>query len=167
MSAITLNSLKLRLQALIAGTQKHTPSGQLTFGGASHQVVDLIKSFQDLIAAIDAEEPARAAYLASVQAMRTAKANVGPVIQAYVDFLRALYGKDVATLTDYGLKPKKSGSPKTVQVKAGAVAKSAETRKLRGTRGKRQKADLKAGNAPAPAPAPAPAGQPTQTKSGS
>jgi hypothetical protein len=159
-----LDSLKLRLQALIAGTQKHTPNGSLTFGGASYPVADLIKSFQSLIDAITAEQPAQAAYKASVLAMRTAKANVGPVLQAYVEFLRALHGKDVSTLADYGLAPNKGKGNKTVQVKAAAVAKSAETRTLRGTRGKRQKADLKAGNAPAPAPAPAPAGQTTPAK---
>jgi len=148
MSKTTKASIKQRLQGLIAGTQKHTPSGQLTFGGASYPVADLIKQFQGLIDAIDAEVPARAAYRASVQAVRNGQATVGPIITAYVDYLRALAGKDVTTLADYGLEPKKPSTTKSVDVKAAAAAKNRATRKLRGTRGKKQKADLKAGAQP-------------------
>jgi len=151
MSTVTKTNLKQRLQALITGTQKHTPNGQLTFGGATHPVVDLIKSLQGLIDAIDAVGPAQAAYKASVQSMRNAKSDVYPLVQAYVDYLRSLNGQDVATLADYGLLPRKGTGKKTVTVKAAAAAKSAETRKLRGTRGKKQKADIKAAAPAAPA----------------
>ena len=34
------------VQAIIAGTQKHTPSGSLTFGGATYTVSSLLQLFE-------------------------------------------------------------------------------------------------------------------------
>jgi len=153
-------TVKDRLQGLIKGTQQHTPNGTLTFGGASHPVVDLIKLLQSLIDAIDAEVPAKAAYQASVQSMKSARAVVLPLMRDYVDHLRSTNGQNGTVLADYGLSPRKAPAPRTAAQKAEAAAKAKETRKLRGTMSPKQKAGIKAGAAPVSPTAPAPTTKP-------
>jgi len=153
-------TVKERLQGLIKGTQQHTPSGSLPLDGAVHPVVDLIKLFQSLIDAIDAEVPAKAAYQASVQSMVSARTVVVPLMRAYVDYLHSTLGQNGTVLADYGLSPRKAPAPRTAAQKAEAAAKAKETRKLRGTMSPKQKAGIKAGAAPVSPTAPAPTTKP-------
>jgi hypothetical protein len=132
-----------RVQALIAGTQKHTPNGSLTFGNATYTTDTLVQLFQGLIAAMEALDAAQASAKDAMSALRDAHANVSPVLRAYRRYLIATHGNAAQTLADYGLEPPKARTPLTSAAQATAVLKLLATRKARGTTGKKQKAAIK------------------------
>ena len=148
------------IQALIAGTQKHTPSGQLTLGNVAYtaaSLVELLQSFVDAMAAQNAAVASAKDALAVLEQIRT---KVSPVVSAYRKYLSASYGNATQTLADYGLTPAKAPAPLSVEAKAAKVAKNGATRKARGTLGPKARLKIKgdvATSAPAPAaPAPPP-----------
>ena len=95
------------VRALIAGTQKHTPNGSLTFGNATYAAASLVQMFQSLADAMTAHDAAVANTKDVLLALRDVVAKVGPVLRAYRRFLVATYGSATETLADYGLKPPK------------------------------------------------------------
>lgn len=145
------------VQALIAGTQKRTPTGSLTFGNATYTVIDLLALLQSVAAAMIALNAAQANARDAMLALRDVMAKAAPVIRNYRRYLRALYGNAVAILADYGLEPEKAPAPLTSEAQAAKVQKALETRKLRGTQGPKQKARIKASDAASGQPAAAPA----------
>jgi hypothetical protein len=154
------------VQALIAGTQKHTPNEQMMFGNASYTTASLVELLQGLDDAYAAESAARASAKDALVALRAKKAAVDPVTRAYVLFLRARYSNATAVLSDYGLPPPKARAPVTAETRIAATAKVRATRVARGTVSKKKKLAIKGGvtgvtvtptttSAPAPSQAPA------------
>jgi hypothetical protein len=143
MSKRTKVTVVSQLQALIAGTQKHTPNGSLTFGGATYTVKALVALLTKLIDAIAATEPAKASYRVALNAQDAAKTEVDPIALAYSQYLRALLGNAPETLGDYGLAPKKVPAPLSAVQLAARAAKAEATRIARGTKGPKQKAGIK------------------------
>jgi hypothetical protein len=147
------------VQALIAGTQKHTPNGSLTFGGTTYPVASLVQLLQGLVAAMASLNAVQASAKDAMSALRDVQAKVGPVLRAYRRYLIATYGNATQTLADYGLEPPKARTPLTSAAQATAVLKLRATRKARGTTSKKQKAAIKGtvetttGHAPAAPPA--------------
>jgi hypothetical protein len=127
------------VQALIAGTQKHFPSAQFTLGNTVYTTANLVQIFQDLIAATAAVTPAQATATDAVAARRAMEAKVGPIIQAYVSYLRVTFSDAKAQLTDFGLQAKKARTPVSPQTRLTATAKAKATRAARGTVGKKKK----------------------------
>ena len=165
-------TLLAQVQALIAGTQKHTPNGSFTLGGVTYTATALGQLLQSLTTAIAAVAAAQASAKAAVSALNGVKAKVGPVIVAYRSLLRTTYGNDPQTLTDYGLTPHKAPAPRSSEELAAAAAKAAATRKARGTTSKKQKLAV-TGNVTGviitpvttPAAAPSPVAQPASAAS--
>lgn len=142
-------------QGLIPGIQKRSANvQQLTFGGFTYAPADLVKAFQAFLDAAAAAATLRVQYLSGAKAAGEAEVKVHALILAFRAYVRAYFGKDPASLQDFGLTPRPSPKPKT-STKAAAVAKAAATRKVLHTMGKQQKKDAKkqAANPPAP-PAP-------------
>ena len=136
-------SVQQRVGTLIAGTQKHSPTGQLTFGGATYDATALVQLLQNLGNAITASDVAKAKWNDALKSKQDEQAKVGPVIQAYQSYLVSLLGNAPSTLADYGLAPRKVRAPLTVEQKAAAAAKSAATRAARHTMGTVQKKGIK------------------------
>jgi len=153
-------TLALRVQGLIAGTQKHASSGPLTLEGVAYTPAELAQVLQSLSDAIAKADATKADWKDALKSMRDTQAKVGPLLQAYKSWLVATHGKAPAILADYGLAPPKARTPQTADQKAAAVAKRKATRDARHTAGPKQKAKIK-GTVPTPAtagsPAPAPA----------
>ena len=126
-------------RALVAGTQKHTPNGSLTFGNATYTADALVQLLQGLIDALTADETARANARDALLALRAVRAKVRPVIRAYRRYLRATYGDAALTLADYGLEPEKAPRPLTAEQQALKAARAKATRKALGTKGRKQK----------------------------
>jgi hypothetical protein len=131
------------VQALIAGTQKHDPNGQLTFGNATYTTASLVEVLQGLAAAYPAESAARASAKEALAALNAKKATVDPVIRAYVTYLRATYSNATAVLSDYGLQAPKARTPMSAQTRIAATEKARATRVARGTVGKKRKLAIK------------------------
>ena len=117
------------VRALIAGTQKHTPNGSLTFGNATHAATSLVQIFQELLDAMAAHEAAQAKAKDVLSTLRDVAAKVNPVLRAYRRFLVATYGGATETLADYGLKPPKAKAPQTSDEggKSGEASKDKST----------------------------------------
>ncbi len=130
------------IRALIAGTQKHTPNGSLTFGNATHAASSLVQMFQHLLDAMAAHDAAQTNARDQILALRDVVTQVRPVLRAYRRFLVVTYGDATQTLADYGLKPLKAPASRTTEQKAAAAAKARATRKARGTASKKQKASI-------------------------
>ncbi len=75
---------------------------------------------------------------AAVQTEKEAKAAMRPVRSAVHVFFENLLGKQSAELRTYGFEPQKPRKT-TVKAKAAGQAQAAETRKARGTKGKKQR----------------------------
>jgi hypothetical protein len=137
---------------LLGGTQKHfAGSTTLQFGGGTHAVTDVTGALQKRIAAATARTAASTAFHAAVQAENAVLAQTDPLIGDYETFVRATFGNDIGVLGDFGLAPRKARVV-TPKVKAQAADRALETRKLRGTKGKKQRLAIQAppaGTAPA------------------
>jgi hypothetical protein len=160
-----------RVQALIAGVQKHFPTGTFTLGNVAYTTASLVQLLQSLANAIAATNAAQTGAKEAVAAMRVAEKRVNPVILDFTHFLRTSFGTASSTLADFGLEPKKAPAPLTVEAKTAAVAKREATRAARGTTSKKQKLAVK-GNVtgvvvtPVTSPAPAsPVAQPASNGS--
>lgn len=144
-----------RLRALIQGTQKHSPNGNLTFGGATYAATALVQLLQKLIDAFAAVDAAKASSKVALTAQTGARTEVQPVALAYEQYLRALYGNAPDTLLDYGIAPRKKAAPLTTEQLAARKAKAEATREARGTKGPKAKKAIK-GTVPEAATSPVP-----------
>ncbi len=158
-----------RVQALIAGAQKHFSNGQVTFGGATHTAASLIQAFQGLLDAFGPVDAARTSLHDGVAALHTTQENVAPLVRGFTSYLRVTYS-DATQLGDFGLAPRKVVAPLTAEKRVVATAKAKATRAARGTTSKKQKLAIKgnvsgvlvtpvtvSASPPSPAPPAAPA----------
>jgi hypothetical protein len=132
-----------RVQALIAGTKKHFPSGTFTFGGTTYTTASLVQAFQSLADAIPAVNAVEASAKNAVTGLQATDAKVAPLMRDYQSFLRLTFSTDAASLADFGLQPSKARTPLNSDKRAAAAAKSRATRKARGTTSKKQKLAVK------------------------
>jgi hypothetical protein len=141
---------------LLSGAQKHM-SGvtSVTLGSASYTPTQLGESLQAIVDLRAAVEDAKAATQAKIVAEEARMPALHSLMAAFVAYVRTAYGNSPDVLSDFGLKPKKSKTPLTVEEKAAAVARRAATRQARHTMGKNQKAAIH-GAVPTTAPAPSP-----------
>jgi len=162
MSGIKVTKVTLAKRALdlVAGTQKHSPNGSFTFGGATYTAANLVQLFQELAAAIANVDVAKAGWQDALKSMNDAHAKAVPVLREYQSWLAVTYGNAPATLADYGLAPRKVPTPPSADVKAAAVAKREATRQARHTMGTKQRLQVKATVAPTAATPAAPASAP-------
>jgi len=142
-------------QKLLAGTQKHLSNvSSLMLESGSFTPAQVEASLQTLINLRTAVNDAKAvtqAKLADEQAQ-------APLLQsrmaALVVFVKAAFGKSPDVLADFGLQPKKTSTPLTIDQKAAAAAKRAATRAARHTMGTKQKKNVKGTITTIVAPAP-------------
>jgi hypothetical protein len=132
-------TLEQRIRGLIAGTQKHPPTGSLTVDGVAYTATALVQLFQSLADALATVDAAKASWQNALTQQRTVQTQVLPVIRGYSSLLLAANGNAPATLADYGLSPRKAKTPLSTEAQAAANAKIVATRKARNTMGTQQK----------------------------
>jgi hypothetical protein len=142
---VTKATMEQRIRGLIAGTQKHTPTGPLTFGGATFTGTALVQVLQSLADALAAVDSAKAGWKDALKNAADVKAKVAPVVQAYRSWLVATYGNAPSTLADYDVTPRKAPTPLTAEQKVARAAKAKATRVARNTLGKKQRLPLRRG----------------------
>jgi hypothetical protein len=140
---VTKASLSKHIRDLIAGTQKHTPTGSLTIGNVTYAAPALVQLLGSLADAIDATDAARVRWQDALKNVKAARAKVGPVVTDYQAWVAATYAGAPSMLADYGVAPRKARTPLTVEQKAAAAAKRKATRAARHTMGKVQKKGVK------------------------
>jgi hypothetical protein len=141
------------VQALIAGIHKHfSTASSLAFGGQTTTPAALITLLTAFVSAMNALIAARAQTKNCEVALDLQETALAGIIKALKAYVLATF-TDAATLADFGLAPPKSRRPLTAAELALRAARSAATRKARGTMGKVQKAAIK-GSVPAASPVP-------------
>lgn len=157
-----------RLRQAIAGVEKHFASmPTLALAGAPVTPKDVVASLQGVIDAIDRTGVSSKAFHDAVTAQRAALAKGKALLKALKMLVQNQLGSSQAVLGDFGFQIPTRKTP-TEETKAAAVVKRAATRAARGTKGKRQKAQIK-GTVPQTSPtgsqpSPAPAGGATPNK---
>ncbi len=147
MSTITSTQSKaaalVRMQALMAGTEKHFPNGSFTLGNATYTTASLVQAFKALADALTVLDAAHASTRDAVTALRKTETTVAPLLRDYRNFLRATFSTANAPLADFGLAPPKARTPLSSEKRAAAAAKMRATRTARGTTSKKQKLAIK------------------------
>src|ERR1700678_2857452 len=77
---VTKVALAERVRSLIAGTQKHPPSGQVTLGGQPFTTTALVQVLQDLGNALSAVDSAKASWQDAMKSLDDVKAKVDPTV---------------------------------------------------------------------------------------
>jgi hypothetical protein len=140
----TKASTLAHVQALIAGTQKHFPTGSLTFGNATTTSAALVKLLQGLVDALTTVVAAQKNAKDAVTALHAAEAIVDPTLRAFESFLHAMFGNSAQALADFDLVPHKARKKLTSVQSAAKASRAKATRALRGTKGSHAKAAIKA-----------------------
>jgi hypothetical protein len=140
---VTKVTLAQHVRDLIAGTQKHSPNGQLTLGGEAFTAQTLIQTLQSLGDALSTGDTAKASWQDALKNLADVKAKVRPLLGAYRSWVVATHGNAPATLADFGITPPKARTPLSADQKAAAVAKRKATRAARHTLGPKQKKGIK------------------------
>src|SRR5258708_3529093 len=125
---------------LIAGIGKHFPNApSVAFGSATLTPAELTKRLQTLVDLRTAVNDAKATTKAKLADEATQAPAVLGLLTEFESFVKVTFSKSPDVLADFGLKPRKSNTPLTVEQKAAAVAKRKATREARHTMGKVQK----------------------------
>jgi ABC-type transporter Mla subunit MlaD len=147
MSIITSKTNKAtalaKVQALVAGTEKHFPNGSFTLGKTTYTTASLIAALQSLENAMTAVNAAQAQAKDAVLALRNVEATTAPLLRDFKRFLLATFSTSVHDLSDFGLEPPKAPKPLSTEKRAAATAKMKATRAARGTTSKKQKLAVK------------------------
>jgi hypothetical protein len=164
-----------RVQAFIAGTQKHFPNESFKLGNTAYTTTTLIQALQSLEHALVALNAAHASVRDAGTALRGIQANVGPLMRDYKRYVLATFSTATQELADFGLPPLKARKPLNSDQRAAAKAKMKATRAARGTTSRKKKLAIKgdvtgvlvtpitdAGSS-SPAPSAAPAETPSTT----
>jgi hypothetical protein len=128
-----------RATGIIAGVRKHFGGASYDLGGRTYTPKQLVAEFQSQIDAIDEVDATRstlAAAIAKERALARRIAALGRYLKMAVD---ATFGPSPEVFADFGWDVPKRPGPKTVQAKLEGARKARETRKARGTMGKRQR----------------------------
>ena len=131
------------VQALIAGTTKHFPSGSFTIGSTTYTSASLVQVLQSLANAMLARNAAEAGAKDALTAEQAAQKQMGPILRAYERLVLAAFANASQTLADFGLAPPKARTPLTAQQLAVRTAKAKATRTARGTTSKKKKLAIK------------------------
>ena len=131
------------LQALIAGTQKHTPNGTFLLANVTYTTAQLVQIMQTMINLLTARTAAAASAKAAVLAVRNAEAEYNSLLATYRAYLRMTYGKAAETLADYDLAPTKTRKPLDAKAMMAKAEQNSATRVARGTVGPKKKAGIK------------------------
>ena len=146
MSRTTSNTKAAALahvQAIIAGTTKHLPSGSFTIGNTTYTSASLVQIFQGLVSAMQARNVAVTGAKDALTAEQAAQSQVDPILRAYERLVLVTFVGATQTLADFGLAPPKARTPLTAQQLAARAAKAKATRVARGTTSKKQKLGVK------------------------
>jgi hypothetical protein len=146
-------------QSLVDGLNKHSATIPPIFiAGAAVPLKDIITTLQTRVQMAKNVPPARATWLAAVDADRDERAKSKTLVSALKQSLLVFFSGQVDTLADFGLTGHKTPvvSPET---RVAAAAKAKATRQARHTMGTKQKAKIK-GTVPTTAPATTPPATP-------
>jgi hypothetical protein len=134
-----------RATSIIAGVIKHFSAASYTLGGKAFTPKQLVAAFQSHVDAIDEVDATRAALAAAVARERELARRMTALTRYMKMAVEARFGLLHKIYADFGWEVPKRPGPKTVEAKLEGATKARDTRKARGTMGKRQRKKIRAG----------------------
>jgi hypothetical protein len=129
-------------QKLVDGLTKHAGViASLYLGGTAMPNAAIVSKLQALIAAVNSTNTARASLHALVLAEEQLRTQSEQFVTDLRQTILAMFSTQTDVLADFGLAPRKKPAV-SPQAKVAAAAKAAATRKARGTKGKKQLAEV-------------------------
>jgi len=127
-------------QALEKGLLTYCATTVFTYAGQSYTTSQVLALIAALLNVKIAVAPAKATWLAAVQAADEAEAADGEIVRGIRDLIALMFKNAPATLAALDIAPRKPRAPLSAEERVAANAKMAATRKARGITGKKQKA---------------------------
>jgi hypothetical protein len=129
-----------RLATFIRAVGKEMKDVQtLTLDGRSFTPTSVVEALQEELDAIDAVGRAWGAYLEAIGHEKDVKARNKPLLRDLEIQVRLMAGPNGVLLAKFHLEPTRKPGPKSAATKAASADKATETRKERGTLGKKQR----------------------------
>jgi hypothetical protein len=128
--------------SLLAGIQKYMPTGTLTVLSQPETAAQVMAVIQVRLDKAQAVITARSTLHQAILDSDAEYAQTEPYVQSVRQSVQAMYVGSPATLSGFGILPKKARVPLTAAKKVLAAAKREATRKARGTMGKKAKASI-------------------------
>ncbi|HEV3191241.1 MAG TPA: hypothetical protein VGY54_12120 [Polyangiaceae bacterium] len=153
-STINVTAQKATVAALLAALVKGIDTDlagvdPFLLDGTLHARAQLLARFQAALDAFVSVKSARTALLQAVANQKAALAQTRPLRAGMKRFLQIQFGPSSPKLQDFGFTPARIPST-PVKTKAEAKVKSAATRAARGTKGKKQRANIRGNVSAAP-----------------
>lgn len=127
-----------RYRQLQKGIKKHLPSGA-TLRGKDWSQAQLVSALQQLIDAFDDATKAKAAYQDALARRGRVESAQAQLVAGLIEFVHITRGALAGPMADFDLPMRKKKGPKSAKAKMQMVVRARETRRLRGTMGKRQR----------------------------
>jgi len=128
---------------MIAGIRKHLAGeAQIIISDRTFTPVSLVAFFEEHIEAMRAVASLEMQRSIAIDHEARLEKNIMAIFDSIDRFLRSRFGSSAAVLREFGLKPRKARKVR-METLARAVEKSRQTRKLRRTMGRRQRAKIK------------------------
>jgi hypothetical protein len=132
-----------RDEAMIEALPGLEPNQRRQFPPALGSVEAVVARYQEHLDAVADVRAKEIAWRVAVERERQLEAELQPLHARVTLVLRGFFGSSSTKLQDFGVRPQKT--PHTpIEVKARAVERRLETRRLRGTIGKKQRKRIKA-----------------------
>jgi len=112
--------------------------------GKSHTKAEILDVLAGLLEPYEEVEAARSEYEAKIEARDAAEPTAAAFARDYASGITSTYGRGQAVASRYGVPIPKARRELTPHEKVIKAAKAQETRKLRGTQGKKQRSKVKA-----------------------
>ena len=130
---------------MAAGLRAHARElGKVQAGHGLVSPEAVAASYEEHLAALKDADAKEVAWKTAIRRERKLEAGIKATHPHVQRYLEAVYGPDSTELVQYGLTPHQEAVT-PVATKAAAVEKRRETRRRRGTMGKKQRRKLKAG----------------------
>jgi hypothetical protein len=135
-------AFEAQLTKMIAGIQANLPAGtSLTMNGAPVKQAAILAALQGWLAQWQGVDTAQQAYRAAVQGRLASTVAARSYYKALKAVIKTYFGAQSALLASFGITADKPLAS-TTTTKLVAAAKRKQTRTLRGTKGKNQKAAI-------------------------
>jgi hypothetical protein len=131
-----------------------SPTAQFLVDGVLYTPTDLAKKIQDERQPYKDVRNLDGNLKGARDVLKAKKKDIHAFVNALHVGAKAYVGSNVSEIAKFGFKPDKKPEPLSAEKQKERVDKARMTRKLRHTMGKRQKADIKAGDIPPPPPPP-------------
>ena len=145
MSTLKKTRLEVRMSKLRDGIESKFPdNATVNLGGTQTDKAGMLAKIDSAVAPFDTANSVEAKYRQALADREQARPDAEKAYDQLALLIRAWYGNNPEALAAFGLKPRKERRQLSGKELVAAATKAKTTRVIRGTKGSKQKAELKA-----------------------